>query len=378
MNIKAMIATAALFPGFAGLAMAQSNVKIMGELDAGIQYYKATNGTTVKRLQNGAFAASRLIFAGTEDLGGGLAANFNLEMAPQVDTGELSRFGAFNRNSSVSLSSQSLGEIRMGKFLTSTANLVCQVDQFWCGSGFGGSGIMYNGDVSTVGRWVSGTPGRGGNNNDGVSVFSGGTGTAGTADSNRKNNSTQYITPRIGGFQGKLMYALGEAGNFAKNGSGNQLSATVTYSDKNLFVGIGYESVRPDPLWNAKGDLSTIGGTYRFENLTVGAIYQYETASGPAAKWTRASDWAVTAVYQVSVFEPYLKFGQHRTNGIGAYGIKDGIDSQVVNVGTLYRLSKRTALYADIATDMKGSEGKPLIFKAVDPRVMTVGMHHWF
>lgn len=357
--------------------MAQSSVKISGELDAGIQNYKAANGLTTMRLQNGGFGASRLIISGSEDLGDGLRANFMLESAPNVDTGAASRFGLYNRNSWVGLSSTNAGELRMGRFLTVSANLLCQVDLHWCASGFNGTGIMYNGDLSTVGRWVSGSPGRGGNSNDGISVFSGGNGTAGSAESNRKNNSVQYISPRWNGVQAKFMYSLGEAGGDAKFGSGDQFGSTLSYTGNNFFVALGFETIKPDPLWNAGGELYSLGGTYKFGDLSVGAIYQYENANGPAARWTRAKDWAITSSYSLGAFAPYLKFGQHRTNGTGAYGIVNGTDSSVVNIGSLYYLSKRTSLYFDVTTDLKGSEGTPATYKN-DPRQITLGLRHLF
>ncbi|VCU69050.1 Outer membrane porin protein 32 precursor [Pigmentiphaga humi] len=377
MGFKYGMALGALLCGVAAGAGAQSRVTLSGEVDAGLQLYKAANGDKITRLQNGGFGASRLLIAGSEDMGNGLRANFMLEMGPAIDTGAASRFGLFNRASWVGLSSNAAGELRLGRQLTGTANLMCQVDLHWCASGFNGTGIMYNGDLAVVGRWISGSPGRGGNNNDGISVFSGGNGTAGSAESNRKNNSVQYTSPRIGGFQARLMYALGETGSHPLNGNGNHFDATLGYTSGNLFLAAGYAQVRPDPLWNAKGELATLGGTYAFGKLKVGAIYQYETASGPAARWTHASAWAVTAAYQAGAFEPYVKFGQHRTNGTGAYRIVDGTDTFVVNVGSLYNLSKRTALYADFVTDLRGSHGDPAIYKN-DPRSFTVGLRHRF
>lgn len=377
MRLQYQLAALGILGAMGFSAQAQSEVKISGVLDAGIQNYKSANGNTVNRLQNGAFETSRMIFSGSEDLGDGLKANFMLELAPTVDTGDTSRFGFFNRNSWVGLSGKQWGEVRLGRYLTGSANLLCQVDLHWCGSGFNGTGIMYNGDLATVGRWISGSPGRGGNNNEGISVVSGGNGTAGSAESNRKNNAVQYVTPRMSGFQAKLMYSMGEQGKNPKNGSGDHVDATLTYQDQNLFVGIGYAQVRPDPLWNAKGALTSLGGTYKFGALRVGAIYQYETASGTSAKWTRAKSWALTSAYRMGAFEPYLKFGQHRTNGTGAYGIVNGTDAFVVNLGTQYSLSKRTSLYADFVTDLKGSDGNPAVYKN-DTRSVTLGIKHYF
>ncbi|QIL71273.1 porin [Diaphorobacter sp. HDW4B] len=229
MRLQYQLAALGILGAMGFSAHAQSEVKISGVLDAGIQNYKSANGNTVNRLQNGAFETSRMIFSGSEDLGEGLKANFMLELAPTVDTGDTSRFGFFNRNSWVGLSGKQWGEVRLGRYLTGSANLLCQVDLHWCGSGFNGTGIMYNGDLATVGRWISGSPGRGGNNNEGISVVSGGNGTAGSAESNRKNNAVQYVTSRMSGFQAKLMYSMGEQGKNPKNGSGDHMDATLTY-----------------------------------------------------------------------------------------------------------------------------------------------------
>ena len=79
----------------------------------------------------------------------------------------------------------------------------------------------------------------------------------------------------------------------------------------------------------------------------------------------------------MGAFEPYLKFGQHRTNGTGAYGIVNGTDAFVVNLGTQYSLSKRTSLYADFVTDLKGSDGNPAVYKN-DTRSVTLGIKHYF
>ena len=365
---------AAVLAGTAPNCFAESYVAISGELDTGLQHQKDARGATLTGLQNGGFAASRLIISGAEDLGGGLSAKFKLEMAPNLTTGNVSRFGMFNRNASLSLKSERFGELMAGRFLTPTANLLCEVDLHWCASGFNGTGIMYNGDG--FGRWISGSPGRGGNANAGISVFSGGDGTPGSAESNRKNHALEYISPRINGFQFKLMYARGDTGNGANDGEGDHIGGTLTYHNNNLMLGIGHERVESDPLWNAKGNLTSIGGVYKLDQLKIGAIFQYERASGPRAQWTKATSWAITGAYRVQAFEPYVKFGQHRTNGIGAYGIEDGTDSFVANIGTLYFLSKRTKLYADFATDLKGSSGAGQNYR--DPQSFKIGINHSF
>ncbi len=70
-----------------GTALAQSSVTLYGIVDAAVE--RASNGAGVKvnRLVSGQGSASRLGFRGTEDLGGGLRAIFNLEAAINTDNG---------------------------------------------------------------------------------------------------------------------------------------------------------------------------------------------------------------------------------------------------------------------------------------------------
>ncbi|MEW5887457.1 MAG: porin, partial [Pseudomonadota bacterium] len=59
----------------APLAIAQSNVTIYGIADVGVEWGSSGNGTKF-RVQSGQESGSRLGFKGSEDLGGGLKANF--------------------------------------------------------------------------------------------------------------------------------------------------------------------------------------------------------------------------------------------------------------------------------------------------------------
>ena len=96
--MKNAFPVAAVLLGISTSLLAQgSGLKISGEMDAGIQNYKSANGSSMNRLQSGAFGATRMIFSGNEDLGDGMQASFMLEMAPALDTGATSRFGFFNR-----------------------------------------------------------------------------------------------------------------------------------------------------------------------------------------------------------------------------------------------------------------------------------------
>lgn len=92
---KSLIALAALAAlAAAGTASAQSTVTIYGRMDASVGNNKVDT-TSTTQLFSGNLTTSRLGFRGTEDLGGGLMANFQLESALTVDDGTAAglRFG---------------------------------------------------------------------------------------------------------------------------------------------------------------------------------------------------------------------------------------------------------------------------------------------
>lgn len=102
----------------ASAASAQSSLTLYGVVDASVESVKA--GKTVTRVSSDNLASSRIGFKGTEDLGGGLKANFVLESAVKVDTGAngggTSRF--FDRAAWVGVAG-GFGELRLGRQDTS-------------------------------------------------------------------------------------------------------------------------------------------------------------------------------------------------------------------------------------------------------------------
>jgi len=133
--MKKHLIAAAVVSVFAAPAMAQ-NVTIYGNVDYGTQRYD--NGTdSYVRSTSGALATSRLGFRGTEDLGGGLKANFMLQGELNMSSAEVtanntsSEAGAFgfNEEAWVGLAG-SFGEIRIGRTdITSAEGLDTTVSQ---------------------------------------------------------------------------------------------------------------------------------------------------------------------------------------------------------------------------------------------------------
>src|SRR5204862_4548069 len=84
-----------------------------------------------KVVSAGAINTSRLGFRGIEDLGGGLKAGFWLETGINPDSGTTSDSTRFwNRRSTISLISDSAGELRIGRDFTPTYNGYTNYDTF--------------------------------------------------------------------------------------------------------------------------------------------------------------------------------------------------------------------------------------------------------
>ncbi|MDC8785276.1 porin [Roseateles koreensis] len=160
-SFKLMGATCALAATFAAQAES-SSVTIYGSIDQYLNYMTSSSGAKVKALEDGALLRSRLGFRGTEDLGGGLAAKFQLEMGLSADTGtQADTTRSFDRQAWVGLA-DSWGEVRLGR----------QNGPIFARGGY----IDHN--ARTLGSMVNvfGTP-------------------------SRYDNDLSYISPRVGDFQ---------------------------------------------------------------------------------------------------------------------------------------------------------------------------------
>jgi predicted porin len=103
------------------LAMAQSTVTVYGVIDVGLEHVSdlppgaGANGGSMLGVNQGNLAASRLGFKGSEDLGGGLKAVFNLESGLAPDTGTVLQNGRlFGRKAYVGLSGN-WGNLLLGR-----------------------------------------------------------------------------------------------------------------------------------------------------------------------------------------------------------------------------------------------------------------------
>lgn len=93
--------------------LAQSNVTLYGNIDLGLLTQSNVKANESSELYNGGISPSIWGMRGSEDLGGGLKANFNLESHFSADTGA-GVGGMFRRQANVGLSSASMGTVTLG------------------------------------------------------------------------------------------------------------------------------------------------------------------------------------------------------------------------------------------------------------------------
>lgn len=230
---KSLLALAAM-SAFAGAAQAQSSVSVYGLYDGG--YNNSVRTTTIgaaaptqisnSNMEGNQQTSSRLGFRGSEDLGGGLSANFNLELGFNPGTGSVDTVTLNSnahqgqsdsvRTSVVGLSSKGLGEIRIGRQLSGA---------FVVGAGdiFAGSNMV--GDIIASSHAGAGQTG---GNVTNTRVYANAT----------RMNAVSYFTPNFSGFTARLDYSnnLSSGQNLTAAGA-TDTQATSGIANKNLLSG---------------------------------------------------------------------------------------------------------------------------------------------
>jgi predicted porin len=224
---KSLLALAAM-SAFAGAAQAQSSVSVYGLYDGGYNNSVRTTkiGTAAATqisnsdMQGNQQTSSRLGFRGSEDLGGGLSANFNLELGFNPGTGTVDSVTIFAspqgqsdsvRTSVVGLSSKQMGEVRIGRQLSGA---------FVVGAGdiFAGSNMV--GDIV-----ASSHAGAGATNTTNTRIYNEAT----------RINGVSYFTPNFSGFTARLDYSnnLSTGANVTATGA-TDVQSTTGIDNKNL------------------------------------------------------------------------------------------------------------------------------------------------
>ncbi|KAJ3472774.1 hypothetical protein NLI96_g13260 [Meripilus lineatus] len=165
-------------------SFAQNSVTLYGIIDVGITYANNSNGKSLWTTQSGVAQGSRWGLKGTEDLGGGLKAIFQIENGFNAFNGKLGQGGLeFGRQAYVGLATDTWGTVTFGRQYDPIVDLVQPATM----NGNGGAFFSHPSDID--------------NSDNGFRV----------------NNAVKYVTPTFKGLSGEFMYAFGgAAGQFGQ------------------------------------------------------------------------------------------------------------------------------------------------------------------
>ncbi|MRV75754.1 porin [Duganella sp. FT92W] len=276
--MKAKLLAAGIAAVFAAPAMAQSSVTIYGIADAGIMYVNNGGGDSKTKLVSGIADGSRLGFRGTEDMGGGFKAIFNLEARVELDNGK-QQTGNLSSNQTMALTeglnytlpAAAGGAATAAKLLagvqaalnpavnvninnalfdrTSMVGLVTPAGAILLGRMYTpGYEVLAAGDVfesGTAAGWGGIVGGTGGLLTAGVSI--------------RSDKSVQYRIETPSGFKAALMYGFEKSGYVGMDK--RTWGANARYVANGWDVGLGY-NYGTDQV-GAKGLVTTtLAGSY--------------------------------------------------------------------------------------------------------------------
>lgn len=300
-----------------------SQVTLFGLLDIGVASLRASGAGSQSLLNGDGNTSSRFGVRGVEDLGGGLKASFWIESAVNVDTGTSGATSTNNkdsvntggltwgRRSTLSLSGP-WGELRMGRdYVPAFSNLTTSMHPFGT-NGVGSSGLLF------------------------YPVNAGGT-TVRT--SVRASNALGYHLPGgLGGLYGTVMVASGE-----QTGSDGDLRG----------LRLGY---RAGDFNGAVAITKTRYSTGDYTQSNIGANYQF----GPAKLMLLVGENKVgvtrTRAQMIGTQWNVGTQGEIRIAYTRLQARAVASDATHLALGYVHDLSKRTALYANVAQiDNKGT-----------------------
>ncbi|MFC7460536.1 porin [Hydrogenophaga defluvii] len=304
---KTLIALAAV--AATGAAFAQSSVTLSGSLDVGIVRNGAAGTTTLNQAGNG---LNNLVFSGTEDLGGGLKANFVLQQRFNPTNGNNDGTNAGRRTfqgaSTVGLSG-GFGNIRFGREIEAYNDVNNWADPW---------GTVRSASVAAGAGNVSTGPD--------------------LADLGR-SEGIHYNSPSFGGLTVGVTYGFKDqtAAQLGGAAAGTKalFSANAVYAAGPLTVMGGLMQNRYDD------DAYVIGAGYNFGVADLKVAYhnvEGGSAANTANKYT-ALQFGVNVPMGATVFSAgYIR---SETQALAA-GPK--VKSNKLGLGAQYNLSKRTAV----------------------------------
>ncbi|MCQ0031628.1 porin [Burkholderia glumae] len=272
--MKKYLAIPALACALSGAAHAQSSVTLYGTIDAGLDYLsnqKSSAGSgAAYGVQSGNVSTTRWGLRGNEQLGGGLAAVFDLENGFNLANGRLGNGGdEFGRQAWVGLASRRWGTLTLGRQYDFLVDFVAPLSA--TGSGFGGNIADHPFD------------------NDNL------------ANDTRMNNAVKFRSASYGGITFGGAYAFSNLGGGVSDNNAYSLGAqylngpldlAAAYLQSNQPGGVNAPANTGGALSSADGDSMLVGGRWRtfgagahyaFSNASLGFVYTRTILDDPRA-----------------------------------------------------------------------------------------------
>lgn len=294
MNRKILVLAA-----LAGLAnTAFADVIVYGRL--GIALAQQADAVERKDVRND--MGSRLGFKGSEDLGGGLKAVFDLQHRLNLDTGEQSSATRFWEGKSIVGFETPYGRIVFGREENPAYTLGQDAADPWGTYTVAANGSLINGRIGST----------------------------------RYSNSATY-SMKLDAFSFGAQMAEAEGNpNGDEAGAKRPWSMGFGYKAGALNVGLGYENPSdPDDNW------ATLLASWNFGFMRLGGFYGF----GRNADDEKHQAWMLSVVAPIGAGEIRASYGQLKNKDAGVKA-----DDQMA-LGYYHRLSKRTALYATVARE---------------------------
>ena len=317
---------------------------LYGVADLGYNTDKKTVGVNATKVTGltSILSGSRFGMKGTEDLGGGLKANFLMEYSVQPDESTTSMA---NRQSYVGLEG-GFGSVNLGRQYTQIHGVQGAFDA--------------NGNATAAG-WLGG-----------------GTSTV------RQSNAIVYTTPNFSGFTAALELGHAEVAQTSSvtGNAGNTTALGLNYANGPLTVKAATETIKLTALsYAAPGIASAVALSDALANRkanSIGASYDLGVAKlmavSTSAKAGSAADngKVTTTNFGVSVPMGAVTLNATASNGKYVDGGAASVKTSGFQAGANYSLSKRTTAYALLGT------GKNKATTETKHDTFAIGVRHTF
>ncbi|CAB3773719.1 porin [Paraburkholderia humisilvae] len=287
---------------------AHAEVTLYGILDTFVGYTNAGGKGAQVAEQSGGLYASRVGLRGSEDLGGGMRATFDLENGILTNNGAATDSTlAFSRNAWVGLANR-YGEVRLGRQNSALLIMHSKFDAF--NGGTYGS-FLHNASTFTF----------------------------------RYDNMITYWSPNVAGFTFSAGVSFG--GQTSPHDALNAYVGAVDYQRGPLYLGVSHAEQN-----GANGQLNLkttfAGGSYQFGSLT--GYFAFYRGNNLGANLNTNVEGKYHSVYWLSagyMVSPAL----HIAAGIGYVQDSTAQNNNAgeVSLGAFYNLSKRTLVYTTVA-----------------------------